>query len=213
MDFQNNASVAQAARINGGRSVEFVTNVNRWAREGRLFTASQGLEATDIPTVTTEAETTPICSVQSPSAGIAVIPLRVYAALTNDGGGLTTIDLAFTKAAAACATALTLSGTTLNIQNHYTKNPQAGTQATALYTVTASALLTSDYITLAHGHAADAALTTGLIQINEVFDYEFTFPLMLVESAALLLYGYTASGAGNIAVSITWAEVPIDELV
>jgi len=212
-NFQNEADVGIPARVNGERTVEFVSNIVRWVREGRVFTASQGVEAVDIATVSTEADVTPTCALQAPSSGIAVIPLRVFIALTDDGGGLSKIDLSFTKAAAACATAMTLTGTDLNVQNHYTTNPQEDAQATAIHGVTASALTTTDYITLAHGEAVNAALTSGLMKFSDVFDYQFNYPLILVEKAALLIHGYSGTSAGAIVPVITWAEVPIAELV
>jgi hypothetical protein len=194
-------------RANNAREQVFSSQVMDWAMRGYLFTASQGLEATDIATVTTEADTTPTATLQAPAgSSVVVIPLRVWVSLTNDGGGLTTLDLSYTKAAAQCATAMTLSGTALNVQNHYTPNPMTTPSATTLHGVTASALLTTDYITLAHHHWIDAALTTGLIVPD--FDYVFKAPLALVAGAALMLHGYTASSAGKFLLAITWAEVP-----
>jgi hypothetical protein len=81
--------------------------------------------------------------------------------------------------------------------------------ATALYTVTASALLTTDYITVAHTHAVDAALTTGLPGMNSlswVVDLS-NMGIVLTQSAALLIHTYTASSAGKTVPVITWAEL------
>ena len=173
-----------------------------------VFTASQGLEATDISSVAAESHTTPVVSLQAPTGtNKLVIPLRVWVSLTNDGAGLGYVDLAYTKAAKQCATALTLSGTALNIQSHRTKNPMVTPSATALKAVTASALTTVDYITLAHHHWPDAALTTSLIVPD--FEYNFDVPIALTEGAALLLYFYNATTTdAKVVVSITWMELP-----
>jgi hypothetical protein len=176
--------------------------------QGNVYTASQGLEATDISSVATEADTTPVASLQSPTgADTIVIPLRVWVSVTDDGNGAGYVDLAFTKAAKQCATVLSLSGTAINVQNHYTKNAMVAAKSTALKGVTASALLTTDYITLAHHHWADAALTTSLIVPD--LDYQFEVPLALTQGAALLVYftnGTTTDA--KVVVSFTWAEIP-----
>ena len=203
------AGAIVSPRANNAKEQIFAKQVFDWTMRGMVFTASQGLEATDLATVTTEADTTPTASLQAPTGqNVAVIPLRVWVSITNDGGGLSTLDLSYTKAALECATALTLSGTTLNIQNHYTKNPQTTSDATALYTVTASALTTVDYITLAHHEWPNEALTTSLVIPD--FDYIFKTPLALVEGAALLVHGYSGTSAGKMMVAITWAEIPAD---
>lgn len=210
-DFTNSSNVAQAALVNGARELYTSSNILRWAKAGKLFTASQGLEATDVDSATTEADTTPTYSLQAPSSSSKyVVPIRVRLALTNDGGGLSTFDVSYTKAAAQCATKLTLSGTALNIQNHLTTNPMVTGLATALHTVTASALLTTDYITVAHQHAVDAALTTGLplpgAGLEWVVDL-LDMGIVLTQSAALLIHTYTASSAGKTVPVITWAEL------
>jgi hypothetical protein len=209
-DFSNSSNIAQAALVNGARELFIAPQIMRWAKAGKVFTASQGLEATDVDAATTEADTTPTYSLQAPSSSSKfVVPLRVSLSLTNDGGGLSTFDISYTKAAAQCATKLTLSGTTLNIQNHLTTNPMITGLATALHTVTASALLTTDYITVAHTHAVDAALTTGLPGMNSlswIIDL-FDMGIILTQSAALLIHTYTASSAGKTVPVITWAEL------
>ena len=194
-------------RANNAREQVFSSQVMDWVLRGYVFTASQGLEATDVAAVTTEADTTPSMTVQSPASGIVMIPLRVWVSITGDGGGLTTLDLSYTKAAAQCATALAItSGTAMNIQNHYTPNPMTTALSTSYKTPTATALVTTDYITLAHHHWIDAAITTGLVVPD--FDYVFNAPLALVNGAALMLHMYTASSAGSFVCAVTWAEVP-----
>jgi hypothetical protein len=210
-DFQNSSQVAQAALVNGAREIVTSSNLLRWAKAGKLFTASQGLEATDVDSVTTEADTTPTYALVSPkNADIFVIPIEVRLALTSDGGGLSTFDVSFTKAAAQCATALVVTGTTLNIQNHLTVSGMATPQSSCLYTCTASALLTTDYITVAHQHVVDAALTTGLPLPGAGTEYAVDLLkkcIILTQGAALLVHTYTASSAGKTVPVITWAEL------
>ncbi len=212
-DFKDRLDVAQSARVNGQREIMTSPAILRWVREGKVFSASQGLEATDIASVTTDADVKPTIVLQSPaSATTLVVPLQVRIAITADGGGLSTIDVSFTKAAAEVATPLALSaGTTLNIQNHITSNPMKTGLATAEYTVTSSALLTTDYITLAHEHAVDAALTTGLpipgAGLEKTWDLFNPAPVMLIESAALMVHLFTVSSAGAFVPVITWAEL------
>ncbi len=196
-------------RANNAGEQILASQVLDWTLRGWVFSASQGLEASDIASTASVDDFYPIASLQSPlGGGTVVVPLRCWFSLTNDGAGLGTVDLLFTKAVKQCATTLAITGTTLNIQNHFTPNPQFASKATALKTVTCTALTTVDYITLAHQHYADAALTTSLVVPN--FDYQFNNnPIALVEGAALLLYFYNATTTdANAIVTFTWAEIP-----
>ena len=209
-DYANGSNVANPALITGARVQYTANDVMRWAKAGKVFTAGLGLEATDTDSVTTEADTTPTYALVSPAnSAVFVVPIEVRLALSNDGGGLSTFDISVTKAASQCATKLVCSGTTLNIQNHLAIGPHTP-QSAALLTVTASALLTTDYIAIAHQHAVDAALTTGLPLPGA--GLEWVVPLLqrfyiLTQGAALLVHTYTASSAGKTVPSITWAEL------
>ena len=217
-DFLNRLGSAVAARTNGQREIMTSPAVLRWVREGKVYSGGQGLEATDILGVDTEADTTPSVVLASPaSATTLVVPLQVKMAITNDGSGLNTLDVSFTKAAAEVATALALSsGTALNIQNHITLNPMKTGLATLERNVTATALLTTDYITLAHDHAVDAALTSGLplpgAGLEKVVNLFKPAPIMLIEGAALMVHLSGAATAGNWAVTVTWAELTDEDL-
>ena len=82
-------------------------------------------------------------------------------------------------------------------------------KSTMEYTVTSAALTNVDCNVIVHGELVNAALTTGLIMLNEVFDYSFEdAPIALTEGAALLLYTSSAGGAGKTRASFTWAEIP-----
>ncbi len=188
-----------------------------WLLRGYIFTAGSVLvDATDVASVTSVADTTPDYVLQSPTGkGTVVIPLRARCSITNDGGGLTVLDLVYTKAKLETATALAFtSGTALKISNNYTPNPMTTAKSSMEYTVTSAALTDVDCNVIAHAHMVDAGLTTGLIQLNEVFDYSFKdSPIALTEGAALLLYTSTTGGAGKTRAQFTWAELPRDVYV
>ena len=197
-------------RANNAKEQIIGSQLMDWVLRGWVF--SVGLlsdDATNIASVTTLADTTPTLSLQSPSGGdTIVIPLRVTVDVVDASGGLATIDLAYTKSARECATIMTLSGTALTgIVNRLTTNPQTTAKATVLRTVTASALLVTDSIVIAHKELPAAFLTAATFA-NPSFDYVFSEPLGLVEGAALLVYAYSAGTAGEVRPSITWAEIP-----
>jgi len=184
-----------------------------WVLRGYVF--SYGLlvdDGTNIPSVTTLADTTPIVSLQSPAGGdTIVVPLRVHMAVhAENAGGLSQFDIAYTKAAKNCATTLSLSGTAATgIINHLTRSPAIAKQSTVLSTVTASALTVVDSIVIAHKEIAAGILTNTTFNVDPVLNYDFLDePIALMEGAALLLYAYTASTACEVRPSITWAEIP-----
>ena len=183
-----------------------------WLLNGYIFSGGSVLmDAADIATVTTQADTTPTIVLQSPAGTeIVVVPLRVRCSLTDDGGGLSQVNLMYTKATQAPAVRLAFTGgTELKIQNSLTSNPAVTSRCTLEHTVTSAALTAADSIVIAQGEAANAALTTGLMQLTDVFEYSFASnPVVLTEGAALLLYGFSGSSAGKIRPSFTWAELP-----
>lgn len=184
-----------------------------WAMRGYIFSAGILVDAaSDISVVTTLANTTPTVALQAPaSKEIVVIPLRVRVSVTAVAGGLTTLDLVYTKAAQECATVLALTGGTVmpGIQNHYMSNPVKIRKSTCEYGVTATTLTNVDCTVIAHGEMHDNGLTSVEMHLNRIFDYDFTeSPIALTEGAALLLYGYSASTASEIRPSFTWAEIP-----
>ena len=184
-----------------------------WVLRGYVF--SYGLlvdDGTNVPSVTTLADTTPIVSLQSPTGGdTIVVPLRVHMGLVaEDSGGLTQFDIAYTKAAKDCATTLVLTGTTATgVINHLSRSPALSANSTVLSTVTASALTVLDSIVIAHKEINAAILTAATFAVDPVLNYDFIdHPMALMEGAALLLYAYTASTACEVRPSITWAEIP-----
>ncbi len=202
--------VADPAANTAGEQIA-ATQIIDWGLKGYIFSTGILVDDSDISVVTTLADTTPTVSLQSPTGGaIIVIPLRVRCSITAEDGGLTTLDLVYTKAAQECATPLTLSGTTMaGITNHFTPVSRIVRKSTCLFTVTASALLDADCNVIAHGHMHNDGLTAINMHFNRAFDYDFTdSPIALTDGAALLLYGYSASTASTIRPSFTWAEIP-----
>lgn len=184
-----------------------------WLLKGYLFTGGSVLmDATDPATVSTQADTSPTISLQSPAGtDTIVLPLRVTAGITDDGSGTSSVSLVWTKSTQQCIVKLSLSGTDLEISNNFAPYPQVVSKCTMLHGVTSLALTAADSIVIAHAQIADAGLTTGLIQANDRFDYSFAHnPIVLTEGAALLLHGYSGSGTGRVRVVFTWAELPRD---
>ncbi len=188
-----------------------------WMLKGYVFTGGSVLmDATDIANVSTQADTTPTIILESPlGKDTVVIPLRIRCSQTDDGGGKSQVNLVFTKARLETAARLAFTGgTALKIQNAFSTFPAITSECTLGFGKTSAALTATDSIVIAQGEMADAGLTTGLIMLDEVFDYSFVNnPVVLTEGAALLLYGFSASGAGKIRPSITWAELPRDVYV
>lgn len=184
-----------------------------WLLRGYIFSGGSVLvDAGDVVSVTSIADTTPTYVLQSPiGSGTVVIPLRVVAVFTDDGGaGASTINLVFTKSKQEATAELAFtSGTDLKIQNNYTPNPMTTSKCALGYTRTSAALTDVDCTVIASAQLVDAALTTGLIQLNEVFDYSFRdSPIALTEGAALLVYTTSTSSAGKTRLTFTWAELP-----
>ena len=171
------------------------------------------VDGTDSTNVSTQADTTPTVVLKSPDGkDIVVVVLRVRVSQTDDGGGKSQVNLAFTNARLETATLLALTGgTALRTQNALSSFPAITSACTLEYAVTATALTAPDSIVIAQGEMADAGLTTGLIHLDAVFDYSLAnHPVFLTEGAALLIYGFSGSSTGRIRASITWAELPRD---
>ncbi|KKM68978.1 hypothetical protein LCGC14_1455420, partial [marine sediment metagenome] len=166
--------VEASPAANTAREQIAASQVFDWLLKGYIFSGGSVLmDASDIATVTTQADTTPTIVLQSPAGTeIVVVPLRVRCSLTDDGGGLSQLNLVYTISTQQSATKLAFTGgTELKIQNSYTANPAVTSRCTLEYTVTSAALTATDSIVIAQGEAADAALTTGFMHLSDVFDY------------------------------------------
>ena len=222
MSFKDRLNAPRSAAITGERDVITSPNLFKWLMQGKIFEAGYGLEDTAVDSEATVADITATFSLQSPVASdLLIIPIILKLMQTDDGGALTVFQVSFTKPAALCATALTLTGTALTSKhNMYRTNPPSKVQqATALSTVTVSALIAADYISYHRGLVADANLTTGLVSMgsgpSNVQAWNFLkdgAPHMMTSGAAMLVDSSTASSRAKYTAYMQWAEVTEDDL-
>ena len=222
-DFTNNNNVATVARVTANRDIVVAPNLWKWAVQGKIFEASaNGLMDAGVATVATLDDITPTFSLQAPSStSLLVIPLLLKVTLTVDGNGATELIVTFTKPAGLCATTMTLSGTAMTSKHAlYRKNPAlTAQQATALYTVTASALVSADHVEYDRRQAIDAVLTTGLIALGEgpsncqTYDLTKPVPHILTSGAAMLVYADNTTTDALVKCYMMWAEVEEADLV
>jgi hypothetical protein len=222
-NYENNLLVERPARVTANRDLVTMPDLYKWVAEGKVFEAGQGLEDTGVAAAASVADTTATFSLQSPaSTTVLVIPIILKVALTNDGSALSQLAVCFTKPAGLCATILTLSGTALTSKHAgYKKNPAlTAQQATALYTVTPSALVAADYVEYDRSIAIDAALTTGLPNFGDgpsnVKTYKFLeegAPHIMSSGAAMLVYVVNSTTDALAKCYMMWAEVTEDDLI
>src|SRR3990167_1805494 len=135
-DFQNNGDVPQPARVNGKRDVVTSPNLLKWLAQGKLFEAGFGPEDTAADSQAAMDETLATFALQSSGSTKIVVPILLRLACVSEGGAAQRIDVAFTKPAALCATALTLTGgrEITSVHNMYRTSPaQTGPTAKAYY--------------------------------------------------------------------------------
>jgi hypothetical protein len=220
--FLNKSNVPVSASVTGKRDIITSPSLFRWVAEGKVFEAGQGCESTAVDSGVVSAtldETLPTFSLQSPSSGVYVVPLVLKLMMVADGGALTNWQVAFTKAAAACVTALSITGTAIHHKSNVNKAYNTSPASTCLYTPTVTALTVADYISLGKGEAIDAALTTGLptlgIGASNTLMYNFINDNALhimANGSAMLAYLYTASSASTWYCYMQWAELTADDL-
>lgn len=223
-DFKNNAGNPDTARITANRDIITVPTLWKWVAQGKVFEAGFGLEDTAKASIASVVATTPIFSLQAPtSTSVLVIPILAKVTLTADGNALTEFSVMFTKPAALCATALTVSGTTLTSKHCLYRTggaAKATPQSTALFTVTVSALVAADYVEYDRRIAMDAALTTGLVNFgggpSNVQAYPFLkegAPHIMTSGAAMLVYVKNGDTNATTKAYFMWAEVSEADLV
>ena len=222
-DFSNNNTTPTIARTTANRDLVVAPNIWKWVTEGKVFEASaNGLMDAGVATVATLDDITPTFSLQAPSStSLLVIPLQPKVTLTVDGNGATELIVTFTKPAGLCATSMTLSGTAMTSKHAlYRKNPAlTAQQATALYTVTASALLSADHVEYDRRQAVDAVLTTGLVALGQgpsnchVYDLIQPAPHILTSGAAMLVFADNTTTDALVKCYMMWAEVTEADLV
>jgi len=229
-DFQNNNSVAQAARVTGNRDVVTLPSYYRWLAEGKIFAAGHGLQDTGIDS---QAETTltpddvkATFALQSPSAATPLIlPLLVKVSWESEGGSATDFQLVFTKASNLCATALAFSGRDMLVDNFctYSANPVKATPVAQAYygvattfLLTVSALVSADMVMWEYGVAADNNVVGPLSNSDRVYKANFMeegLPHILTSGAAMIFYISATGGDAVIHPYIQWAELEPDDLL
>ena len=225
-DYQDRNNTPQAARVTGERDVIIAPNYMRWLAEGKIFEAGFGGEDVDDEenSQASLADITATFALQSPTADEPiVVPILLKLMMSGDGNALTNFQVAFTKPAALCGTALTLSGTALTSKHslYRTSPPQTAQQATALFgdAITVSVLIASDYISYHLGHVIDAVLTSGLVALGDgpsnVHAFRFLkegLPHLLTQGAAMLVYLYGGATDSVVAAYMQWAEVTKNDM-
>ena len=220
-DFLTRANVPVSGGVTGARDLIVIPSLFKWLAEGKIFEAGMGAESTAIVSSDALAETEPQISLQAPTNDTLVIPIMLKLCCTADGGALSNVQVAFTKAAVLCATSLTLSGTAAHHKSNANKAYNTSPEATALYgdKIAASALTVSDYISYDRRIAIDALLTTGVVNLGDgasnVQTYRFLqegAPRIMAQGSAMLIYLYTGTSDSSWTYYIQWAEVKAADL-
>jgi hypothetical protein len=220
-DFKTRLNVPVSGGVTGNRDLITSPNLFRWLMEGKIFEAGMGGESTAIASSDALLETEPQITLQAPKNDTLIIPIQLRLAVVADGGALTNWQVAFTKAAASCATSLTLSGTACHHISNCNTAFLTSPEATALYgdKITSSALVVGDYVSYHYGAAIDALLTTGLVTLgngpSNVSTYNFLddgAPHILANGAAMLVYTYTGTSDSTWTYYMQWAEVKAADL-
>lgn len=228
-DFQNNNSVAKSARVNANRDVVVASNYLRWLVQGKLFEAGFGAEDTAADSQAAIDDTLVSFALQSSGSTKIVLPLFLRLACVSEGGAAQRIDVAFTKPAGLCATALTLTGgrAMTSIHNMYRTSPaQTGPTASALYgaattfAITASQLVAADYVDYQRREIIDNAITAGLPMLGGGTSNLFQIDFMregqlhgLTAGAAMLVYINVGTSDATYYPYIQWAEVEEADLL
>ena len=217
-DFTDNSAIAKAGRVTGNRDMVFHPNLLKWAYEGKLWTAGLGPENAGIDSDASLSDESPEAAlVCGASSSVLVLPILLRASVHTEGGALNQLQIAVTRAAADCATALVVSGTAFTaIQNHnvsYTTSPSAS----AIYTCTSTALTNADYQSLILATQSDNPVSTGtgaqFGACGNVFEIDLLkTPRIMHSGAALLVFPYTGTSDQKYLYAITWAEPTADDL-
>ena len=219
-DYQNDNSVAQAARVTANRDVVVAPNILKWAVQGKIFEAGLGLEDTEVNSQATIADITGTFSLQAPSASaVLVVPILARLIMKTEGGAAPSAHVTITKPSGLTATALTLSGTAMTSKHSvYRTNPaQTSQQATALYgdAITVSVLVAADYVLVNALYLQDNLITAGTSPLlpYDVYTMAKDGPHVLTSGAAMIIYISTATLDSAWFPYFKWAELTEDDLV
>lgn len=226
-DFQTNQGVPVAARVTGNRDLMTSTHLMKWAAQGKIFEAGQGLQTVGIDsqaesTLAPDDEKATWALVAPTGDSPLIIPIMLRVCWEAEGGALTDNHLIFTKKASDCVTDLALTGRpSVAIQN-MNKGQSHSPKASALYGVATTFLLTVTnlvdadnvmYDLTAHVDNNVSAPLTGTsqqVQWNFLADGA---PHILAEGAAMIFYISSGTSDAKIHPYMQWAEVTEGDLV
>lgn len=193
---------------------EMITSdqVFQWTLEGRCFTASIPFQSDPPDGGTAVSDTAHTYMLTSDTAGTKlIIPLvtTMCPEVVSSGSETVVWQVALIRATDATATVRTVSGAGMTIINN--RSDLYGTQtATALYTVTSSALVAADWNEIAAfktNQKANQSANTSIAQ-NTVTLYHFgeMAPMVLYKGGSLGVQCYAAT-APRMRVTFQWAEL------
>ena len=216
-DFLTRSNVAVAGRVTGNRDLITSSSMLRWVAEGKVFGCGVGVENAGIDGAAALADVTPTFALVAPSsASTFVLPILVRIGVHTEGGALAQIMVGVTRAAADCATAMTISGTAFTAPQNMDSGNTAAPQSSCLYTCTASALTNADYVMLDLANAADNIVSgTGGVVFNRGTTYELDLiktPHLLRSGAALLVWSVTGTTDTKNIPYFVFAELTADDL-
>lgn len=221
-DFIDRNSVPKAGGVTVARDLITAPSYLRWLGEGKIFEAGFGLEDAEENSSDGADDTTATFALVAPSgSGTLVMPLYLRLSCTADGGALSNWCVTFTRPAAECATALTVSGTAFPFKRNMNREYATQGNASALYgdSITVSALTNADYVGAVYGHAIDAVLTSGLVAVsgasNEIgfnFMNDVGVPHILSKGAGMIVYIFTGTSDSVWRGYMQWAELTASDL-
>ena len=228
MAFEKRTSVLTPARTTGNRDVITTPNLMKWAAEGKIFEAGQGIK-TDAMDSQTETTLTPdkvkasVALVAPSSSDTLVIPIMLRILTEVEGGSVVDHQLIFTKKSSDCVVDLHLSGRPLvSIQNmnklksHSPKAfPMYGVASTFLLTV--SVIVDADNVMYDFTALKDNNVVTPLPGTSQQVSWNFLSqgaPHILQQGAAMIFYiSADTVSAVKFHPYLQWAEVTEEDLV
>ena len=188
------------------------SQIFQWTLEGRCFTASIPVESDPPNGGTDHSDTAQTYMLSSDTAGTKlIIPLvtTICPDTVSSGSEAVIWQIALIRATNATATLRTVSGTSMTIINN--RCDLYGTQtATALYTVTSSALVAADWNEIGifrTNQKAHQSSNNGIAQSTVVMNhFSEMAPMVLYKGGSLSAQCWAAT-APRMRVSFQWAEL------
>lgn len=227
MDFQDNSSVARAGRVTGNRDLVTSTHLLKWAAQGKIFEAGQGLQTVGVDSQA-EASLTPddvkaTFALVAPSAtSPLIIPILFKCMWEVEGGAATDNYLIFTKSASDCGTSLALSGRDMVSIQNMNKGKSHKPSAAALYGVattfllTVSALVDADNVMYDMTAHVDNNVAAPLEGTSQEVSFNFLAegaPHIMTAGAAMIFYINSGTSDAAVHQYLQWAEVTEEDLL